>query len=75
MNISKSSTTYSSIFGTRSDPRSVCVTVSHEAGNPHISVQEYGEPCSGILRHWGSPEALIAELEQIIKVIKEVETK
>lgn len=72
MNISKSSTTYSTIIGSREDARSICVTVNHEAGVPHISVHE-GEPCSGILKHWGSPENLIAELEQIIKVIKEIE--
>jgi len=37
---------------------------------PHISVHEYGDPCSGVLRHWGTPEELIAECELIIKIIK-----
>ena len=44
-------------------------TISLERGN-HISVHDHGEPCGGILRHWGTKEALIKELQQIIKELE-----
>ena len=53
----------------------ILITVNKEVGYPHISVHEYGEPCSGVLKHWGSPEKLIKELEEIIKEIKDLNLK
>lgn len=61
----KIQTTYSS-----NDSR-FCVAINEEYPD-HISVYEHGEPCSGVLRHWGSKKELIKELEDIIKAIKEV---
>ena len=47
------------------------VTVSEEAKD-HISVCDYGEPCSGVLRHWGTKKELISTLQNIIKEIEEL---
>jgi len=48
----------------------VCITVNEESAE-HISVHDLsGEPCSGILKHWGTRAALIRELETIIISIK-----
>jgi hypothetical protein len=32
----------------------------------HMSVTEFGEPCSGILKHWGSKRQLIGELKSLV---------
>jgi hypothetical protein len=32
----------------------------------HISLVEYGEPCSGILKHWGTKAEILRELNEII---------
>jgi hypothetical protein len=47
--------------------------VNEESGEDYMNITElgYGEPCSGILRHWDTKEKLIAELEGIIKRLKE----
>jgi len=47
------------------------ITVSEEIKD-HISIQDFGEPCSGILRHWGTKKELIKELQNIIKEIEEL---
>ena len=47
----------------------LCITVNEEYPD-HISVHEYGEPCSGVLKRWVSKEEIIKELENIIKAIK-----
>lgn len=47
------------------------ITVDEEVQD-HISVHEYGEPCSGVLKHWGSKAELIEELEEIIGAIKKL---
>ena len=38
----------------------------------HVSITAGGEPCTGILRHWGTCDELIAELEWTIERIKEL---
>lgn len=46
-----------------------CVTVNEEVKD-HISVHDIGEPCSGVLRHWGNKKQLIKELREVIKEIE-----
>ena len=48
-----------------------CIAVSEETDN-HISVYEGIEPCSGVLKHWGSKEELIKELKDIIKEVEKI---
>lgn len=48
---------------------SVQMTINKELGD-HVSIHEFGEPCSGILKHWGSKKDLIKELENIIEELK-----
>ncbi len=66
----KISTTYSVTNLSRA--RSFEITVSEDVGFKHVSVHDGGEPCSGILRHWGSPKDLISELEEVIEALKEI---
>lgn len=40
--------------------------VQNEEFKEHISLIEYGEPCSGILKHWGSKTEILRELNEII---------
>ncbi len=47
------------------------ITVNEETTD-HISVHTYGEPCSGILKHWGTRAELIGELKLIIEAIKKL---
>ncbi len=54
--------------------KAILITVNEEVKD-HISIHDYGEPCSGILKHWGSSKQLIKELESIIKAIKELSPK
>ena len=35
-----------------------------------VSVVQYGEACSGILKHWGTPKQLTKELRQIADLIE-----
>lgn len=42
---------------------------------PHVSIHEYGEPCSGVLRHWGTVDELVEECEKIIKALKAFKNK
>lgn len=48
------------------------ITVNNEIPEDHISIHDGGEPCSGVLRHWGRPQKLIEELEEMITVIKDI---
>jgi hypothetical protein len=57
----KVQTTYQGQYGT--------YHVSEEVKN-HLSVTSFGEPCSGVLRHWGTKEELINELNGIIKELE-----
>lgn len=59
------------VFTTYSN-KGVYITVNGEVDD-HISIHEGAESCSGILKHWGSKKELIKELEDIIKMIKELE--
>jgi hypothetical protein len=43
--------------------------VSEEVKN-HMSIVEYGEACSGILKHWGSKEKLIGEMKHLITLLE-----
>ncbi|TAK94656.1 hypothetical protein EPO05_06025 [Patescibacteria group bacterium] len=67
MKIKKSQTTYYITEG----QKSFCVYINEEVAN-HMSIAEYGEACSGVLKHWGSKEELIAELELMIKALKDI---
>lgn len=49
------------------------ILTANEEAKPYVSIHEYGEPCSGVLKHWGTPEELIAECEHIIKILKAYE--
>jgi hypothetical protein len=49
------------------------VNIVHNEEYPeHYSLTEFNEPCSGIIKHWGTKEALIAELEWIVKKLKQI---
>ncbi len=48
----------------------ISLTVNEECED-NVSLHEYGEPCSGVLKHWGSRDELIEELEYLIKLLKE----
>lgn len=50
----------------------VYITVDEEHSG--VSVHSDGESCSGILKHWGTKESLIEEMEDIIKALKEMKT-
>lgn len=63
----KSQTTYYTLLG----ERMVSIAVNEEVGD-HYSVFEYGEPCSGVLKHWGTKNQLIGELKDLINIIKEL---
>ncbi len=39
--------------------------IQNDEFDNHICLIEYGEPCSGILKHWGSVNELIKELRNI----------
>ena len=54
---------------TRYSNHEICIAVSEEIPN-HISVYDGIEPCSGVLRHWGTKEKLISELKNIIKELE-----
>ena len=52
--------------------------VQNEEFKEHISLIEFGEPCSGILKHWGSIKEIKKELESIIiglELYEKYETK
>ena len=42
----------------------------NEEVEDNISIYEGIEPCSGIVRHWGSKESIIKELKAIIAVLE-----
>lgn len=50
---------------------SVYLTKNEEIDN-HYSIHDSGEPCSGVVRHWGSKEDHIELLEKIIKELKKL---
>ncbi len=47
----------------------VYITENNEVGD-YLSIHSL-EPCEGVLRHWGSKSALIAELKEIIKALED----
>lgn len=47
----------------------------NEEVKDYISIHDFGEPCSGVLKHWGSSKSLIKELEELIDAIRELEMK
>ena len=52
------------------DNWSVYVTVDEQ--EKRISLHSLGEPCNGILRHWGTKEELIIELNAIVESLKKM---
>jgi hypothetical protein len=67
--IKKASTTYYVHLKSRQD--TVCITVNEETPD-HMTIYDGVEPCSGILRHWGTRKELRAELEELIAIIDNV---
>ena len=59
------------IYSVRKKDFSFCVAVNAESPG-YISVYDGIEPCSGVLRHWGTREQFIKELETIISEIKKM---
>jgi hypothetical protein len=49
----------------------VLLTKNEEDENSY-SIHEYGEPCSGVIKHWASKEDHIALLERIIKELNKL---
>ena len=45
--------------------------VVNEEYKEHLCLIEFGENCSGILKHWGSKKEIIAELKEIINKLEE----
>jgi len=54
-------------------PEHYCFVASEEVKN-HVSVCSL-QACDGILRHWGTPKDLIAELKQVIEVLENYSEK
>lgn len=50
---------------------SALLTENNEIEN-HYSIHDYGEPCSGVLRHWDTLENHIGFFEKIISELKKV---
>ena len=69
MKIKKAFTSY--YVHLKSRPDTVHVQINEETPD-HISVYDGFEPCSGVLKHYGTREELIKELEEIIEIIKKV---
>lgn len=44
--------------------------VINEEVKDNICLKEYGENCSGILKHWGSKRNIIKELKNIISELE-----
>lgn len=62
----KFQTTYYHYYPNREDM--IHITVDE---NDRLSLHDHSEPCSGILRHWGTRDELKKELQEIIKIIDE----
>ena len=45
------------------------LTVNEEFTD-HVSVHGYGDPCSGILKHWATRKSIIKELQTIIAALE-----
>lgn len=50
---------------------SALLTKNEEDENSY-SIHEYGEPCSGVLKHWDTKENHIAFFEKCIKELKKL---
>lgn len=50
---------------------SALITKNEEVGN-NYSIHDYGEPCSGILKHWDTKENHIAFFEKVISELKKL---
>lgn len=48
-----------------------CISINEEFKN-HMSIHDGGEPCSGVLRHWGTKQELIKKLKSIIDSLNEI---
>jgi hypothetical protein len=47
--------------------------VVDEETKDHFSIIEFGESCSGILKHWNCKKGFITELKQIIDFLEKFE--
>ncbi len=50
---------------------SALLTKNEESENRY-SIHDYGEPCSGVLKHWDTLENHIAFLEKVVKELKKL---
>lgn len=48
--------------------------VVNEEFEDHICLIEYGDTCSGIMRHWGVKKDIIDELMEVVKKLEESNT-
>lgn len=53
---------------------SALLTKNEESENCY-SLHDYGEPCSGLLKHWDTIENHIGFFEKIIKELKKINNK
>ena len=66
--IVKATTTYYVSLPHRNDTVSIAV---NDEGNG-MSIYDGIEPCSGVLRHWGSKAELRAELMELVEILDEM---
>lgn len=66
--ITKSTTTY--YVNLKSRPDTVCIAVNEEGDG--MSIFSGIEPCSGVLKHWGSKSELRAELMELVSILDEM---
>ena len=52
-----------------------CQLIVNEEVKDNMCLVDLGEPCSGILKHWGSKKQLINELKLIIKELEDFKIK
>lgn len=67
--IIKATTTHYVYLKCRKD--TVYIAVNEEAGGG-MSIYDGIEPCSGVLRHWGSKSELRAELMELVSILDEM---
>lgn len=66
----KTSTTYELVSNMK---WSALLTKNEESENSY-SIHDYGEPCSGVLKHWDTIENHIGFFEKIIKELKKIKS-
>lgn len=68
--IIKATTTHYVYLKCRKD--TVCIAVSKDdEGVDRFTLYDWVDPCSGVLRHWGSKSELRAELMELVQILDE----